>query len=107
MEEICEQYAGQDLPLQKASLLQGAEEGDAIQVGNVRFSKSGAPLVLSVKYRNEDLTKIGTCFAIADAAGKLFDLKSTERSGHEPHVYAESTGRSCDPKQFVLTMFRP
>ena len=54
------------------------EDGDAIQVGNVRFSKSGAPLVLSVKYRNEDLAKSGSSFAIADAAGKLFDLKSAE-----------------------------
>jgi len=54
------------------------EESDAIQVGNVRFSKSGAPLVLSVKYRNEDLTKRGSSFAIVSAAGELFNLKSAE-----------------------------
>jgi hypothetical protein len=29
-----------------------AEDGDAIQVGNVRFSKSGAPPEPSLKYRN-------------------------------------------------------
>jgi len=54
------------------------EDTDAIQVGSVRFSKSGVPLVLSVKYRNEDLGKAGGSFAIADAAGKVFDVKSAE-----------------------------
>ena len=30
-----------------------AEEADAIQVGNIRFNKSGSPLIASVKYRDE------------------------------------------------------
>src|SRR5713226_3084817 len=54
------------------------EDGDAIQVGNVRFSKSGAPLVISVKYRNEDLAKMGTSFGMADSSGRLLDFKSAE-----------------------------
>jgi hypothetical protein len=54
------------------------EDGDAIQVGNVRFSKSGAPLALSVKYRNEDLGKTGTSFQVTDIAGKTFDLESAK-----------------------------
>jgi hypothetical protein len=54
------------------------EDSDTIQVGNVRFSKLGAPLVLSVKYRNEDLAKAGTSFGIADSSGRLLDFKSAE-----------------------------
>jgi len=55
-----------------------AEDGDAIQVGSVRLSRTGTPLVLSVKYRDEDLGKTGTGFSITDAAGKSLDFKSTE-----------------------------
>ena len=54
------------------------EDGDTIQVGDVRFSKTGAPLVLSVKYRNEVLGTPGTGFVVVDAAGNLLDLKSVE-----------------------------
>jgi hypothetical protein len=55
-----------------------SEEDDAIQVGKVRFSKTGSPLLESVKYRDEDLAKGGTGFAVADAAGKWVELKSAE-----------------------------
>jgi hypothetical protein len=34
--------------------------------------------IAPAKYRNEDLAKMGSSFAITDAAGKLFDLKSAE-----------------------------
>ena len=54
------------------------EDADSVQVGNVRFGKLGAPLVMSVKYRGEDLGTAGTSFAISDAAGRLLNLKSGE-----------------------------
>jgi YetA-like protein len=54
------------------------ENADSIQVGNVRFSRTGSPLLVSVKYRNEVLRAPGTGFAVVDGAGKLLDLKSTE-----------------------------
>ena len=93
------------------------EDGDAIQVGNVRFSKSGAPLVLSVKYRNEDLAKMGSSFALTDAEGKLVDLKSAEPPKFEIlkrgplYVVLRYTGRlaldASYSAPFVLTVEMP
>jgi hypothetical protein len=54
------------------------ENADSIQVGNVRFGRTGSPLLVSVKYRNEVLRAPGTGFVVVDGAGKLLDLKSTE-----------------------------
>jgi hypothetical protein len=50
-----------------------AETADAIQVGNVRFGKSLAPLLLSVKYRQEDIGQGPNGFALLDAAGVSHD----------------------------------
>ncbi len=47
--------AGQVVPT--AGTLTVSENSDSIQVSNVRFSKSGNPLILSVKYRAEDIRK--------------------------------------------------
>ena len=47
-----------------------AEEADAIQVGNVRFSKSGSPLILSVKYRAEDIGQGVNGLVVTDNAGQ-------------------------------------
>lgn len=54
------------------------EEADAIQVGTVRFSKAGAPLVLSVKYRNEDIGSAGTGFTVTDASGRSLNVASAQ-----------------------------
>jgi hypothetical protein len=54
------------------------ENADSIQVGNVRFSRTASPLLVSVKYRGEVLRAPGTGFAVMDSAGKLLDLKSAE-----------------------------
>ena len=54
------------------------ENADSIQVGNVRFGRTGSPLLVSVKYRNEVLRAPGTGFSVVDGAGKLVDLKSAD-----------------------------
>jgi hypothetical protein len=45
-----------------------AEESEAIQVGNVRFNKSGSPLLLSANYRVEFIGKGANGFFVVDAA---------------------------------------
>ncbi len=72
------EYGHDVRPASPARGLTITEDGDVVQVGDVRFSKSGAPLLLSVTYRNEDLAKTGSSFAITDTADKLFELKSAE-----------------------------
>lgn len=54
------------------------ESADAIQVGSVRFSKTLATLVESVKYRQEDIGPGPNGFAILDAAGAFHDATSVE-----------------------------
>jgi len=54
------------------------EDADAIQVGNVRFGKSLSPLLLSVKYRQEDIGPGLNGFALIDAAGGSHDAKDVE-----------------------------
>jgi hypothetical protein len=51
---------------------------DAIQVGNVRFNKSKAPLVLSVRYRQEDIGTGANGFTITDSKGRALDLMNAE-----------------------------
>lgn len=55
-----------------------AEEADVIQVGNVRFSKSGSPLITSVKYRAEDIGKGVNGLVVTDKAGHTHDLSSAD-----------------------------
>src|SRR5262245_31155141 len=45
------------------------EDADAIQVGNIRFNKSGLPLIASVKYRDEAIGIGMNGLAVTDAAG--------------------------------------
>ena len=54
------------------------EDADGIQVGNVRFSKSGSPLVLSVKYRGEEIgSGMNGIFMTTDAGpAKISSLKA-------------------------------
>jgi len=50
-----------------------AETADAVQVGNVSFNKKLAPLLLSVKYRQEDIGQGANGVALLDAAGVSHD----------------------------------
>jgi hypothetical protein len=54
------------------------EDADAIQAGNFRFSKTGKPLLLSVKYRGEGISSGLNGIAVTDAAGVSHDLTSVE-----------------------------
>jgi hypothetical protein len=56
------------------------EETDAIQVGSVRFGKSLAPLLLSVKYRQEDIGPGLNGFSLIDAAGAPHGAKDIDAS---------------------------
>jgi hypothetical protein len=47
---------------------------EAIQVGNVRFNKKGSPLVLSVRYRQEDVGSGANGFVVTDNSGAAYDL---------------------------------
>jgi hypothetical protein len=59
-----------------------SEEADTIQVGNVRFGKSGAPPILSANYVKSDFIGKGpNGLAIVDAAAGRHDL-STARDLH-------------------------
>lgn len=55
-----------------------SEDADAIQVGNVRFNKSGAPLVASVKYRDEAIAPGVNGLVVVDAAGASHSLSGAE-----------------------------
>ena len=54
------------------------EEADAIQVGNVRFGRSAAPLMSSVKYRDEAIAAGVNGVMVIDAAGVEHALSSAE-----------------------------
>jgi hypothetical protein len=53
------------------------EDADAIQIGNLRFNKSGSPLVASVKYREEAIAAGSNGLSVTDAAG-AHDLSTAE-----------------------------
>src|SRR5262249_29684490 len=55
-----------------------AEEADAIQVGNIRFNKSGSPLVASVKYRDEAIAMGANGLSVKEASGAAHDLTTAE-----------------------------
>jgi hypothetical protein len=54
------------------------EDADAIQVGSVRFSKSGSPLIASVKYRGEEIGRGVNGLIVEDRAGHTHDLSSAD-----------------------------
>lgn len=54
------------------------EDADAIQVGNVRFSKRGHPLILSAQYRGELIGNGPNGFSVVDVAGTRRDLSSAQ-----------------------------
>ncbi len=51
-----------------------SEDAASIQVGSWRYSKSGKPLVLSVKYRNEEIATGMNGIAVTDAAGASHEI---------------------------------
>ena len=56
-----------------------AEDADGIQVGSVRLSLTGAPLLLSVKYRREDIGTGVNGFSVTDAGGNTHDASSARQ----------------------------
>ena len=70
---------GPDVRAQAAARgLTVTEDADSIRVGNVRFSKSGAPLIASVKYRSEAIGTGQNGIAVSDSAGTAHDLSHAE-----------------------------
>jgi hypothetical protein len=55
-----------------------AEDADGIQVGNIRFNKSGSPLIASVKYREEAIGTGVNGLSVKDASGAIHDLTTAE-----------------------------
>jgi hypothetical protein len=55
-----------------------AEEADAIQVGNIRFNKSGSPLIASVKYRDEVIGTGANGLSVKEASGAAHDLTTAD-----------------------------
>ena len=54
------------------------ETPEAIQVGNVRFNTAPSPLLLSAKYRQEDIGQGLNGFALLDAAGASHDASDAD-----------------------------
>jgi hypothetical protein len=94
-----------------------SEDADAIQVASVRFNKKGAPLLLSVKYRNEDIGRGDNGLSVLDASGKSHDLTNAESLKVEivkrgpVYVTVRYTGRividSNYSAPFVMTVEMP
>ena len=55
-----------------------SETAEAIQVGNVKFGRSGSPLLLSANYRGELIGAGANGLSITDASGGRHDLSSAE-----------------------------
>lgn len=54
------------------------EDADGIQVGNIRFNKSGSPLIASVKYREEAIAAGVNGLSVKEASGAAHDLTTAE-----------------------------
>jgi len=55
------------------------EEGDAVQVGSIRFGRTGAPLVLAANYVKMNFIGMGrNGISVTDAAGTQHDLSSAQ-----------------------------
>lgn len=93
------------------------ETANDIQAGNVRFSKMGAPLVTSVRYRQEDIGAGPNGFSITDVAGSSHDLSTATELKAEVvkpgplYVVVRYTGRmvvdSSYSAPFVITAEMP
>jgi hypothetical protein len=54
------------------------DQPDAVQVGTVRFSKSGSPLIASAMYGGERIAQGGNGLALTDSKGQRHDLTSAQ-----------------------------
>jgi hypothetical protein len=54
------------------------DQADAVQVGTVKFSKSGAPLVASAMYGGERIAQGGNGLVVTDSKGQRHDLSSAQ-----------------------------
>jgi hypothetical protein len=54
------------------------ENADSIQVGNVKFGRSGSPLILSASYRGELIGQGQNGLAITDSSGARHDLSTAQ-----------------------------
>jgi hypothetical protein len=72
------EYGADVDPVQMPRGLAVTEEADAIQVGNLRFSRSGSPLVMSANYRGELIGEGRNGIAIVDGSGTRGDLSSVQ-----------------------------
>ena len=55
-----------------------SEQGDAITVGNLKFSKSGSPLLASASYRGEGIGTGSNGLTITDSSGVRLDLSKAQ-----------------------------
>jgi hypothetical protein len=55
------------------------EGADGIQIGSVRLSLTGAPLMTSVKYRREDIGSGANGFSLTDVDGNTHDATTAEQ----------------------------
>ncbi|MFN7985202.1 MAG: hypothetical protein U0Q11_25460 [Vicinamibacterales bacterium] len=60
-----------------------SEQGDAITVGNLKFSKSGSPLLASASYRGEGIGTGSNGLTITDSSGVRFDLSKAQNASLE------------------------
>jgi hypothetical protein len=58
--------------------LTAEDQPDAVQVGSVRFSKSGSPLIASATYGGERIAQGGNGLAVTDSKGQRHDLSSAQ-----------------------------
>ena len=54
------------------------DNNDSIQVGGVKFNKSGSPLILSASYRGELIGQGSNGLAITDGSGARHDLSTAQ-----------------------------
>ena len=70
------EYGEQISSLEAPKGLAVEANGDFIQSGSIRFSRGGSPLMLSVKYRGEEIGTGANGLFVTDETGKRFDITS-------------------------------
>jgi hypothetical protein len=70
--------AGVTAAAKPARGLTAEDQPDAVQVGSVRFSKSGSPLIASATYGGERIAQGGNGLAVTDSKGQRHDLSSAQ-----------------------------
>jgi YetA-like protein len=73
------EYGAQIEHRESARGLTVSQDGEGIQIGSVRLGLTGAPLIVSVKYRREDIASGLNGFSIVDIAGTPHDAASAEQ----------------------------